>query len=449
MINKNKLIFAVIWGIILLFTIFIIINLWNSDKNKTNTSISDFTIWTIWEKWTNFNDVISWFKEIYPNYSNYNIKVETFSDYNDYYYSLISSIISWKSPDLFVLNNNEKNSVFLEQVTGIDPSVISPNDFRKKYKWVFSDDLIETYEQEWDTKEFLVWVPVWYETLGVFYNRKYIKTSDLDSMSSLNSKVAELKKTRSNIVPIAIGNWSTVYNAADIVTQFFLLEDWVSWLSDLAWPKLKQSLAAYLLYWDIDWYNWYNDRFSELISIWQDSLDLFSLWDTYMIVWYPSLINKIDEKWYSKNFLLASAFPHYYNWAWKTLLNYNYFVVNKETDNYQIASDFLVYLYSDIWAENYLDTYSYQLPALLSLESDMLENKIHDDYNVVLKDFYSEYSELSSFDKWVKIIYDEQIKSILDNSSNFEMSFEKFKSNILCKASKISTLEKLSTSCEK
>ena len=75
--------------------------------------------------------------------------------------------------------------------------------------------------------------------------------------------------------------------------------------------------------------------------------------------------------------------------------------------------------------------------------------KIHKDYNIVWKDFYNSEYELSSFDKWIKDIYDKDIIAILDNSSNYESAFERFRSNILCKAKKITTLEGLSENCER
>ena len=161
-----------------------------------------------------------------------------------------------------------------------------------------------------------------------------------------------------------------------------------------------------------------------------------------------SMINIIWEKWFSKNFLQASPFPHYFSWDGKTLINYDYFVVNKNTKNKDLAFSFLSYIWSDIWSLNFLENYTYYLPALLSLESDKLEEKISDKYNVVLGDFFNSDYELSSFDKWVKSIYDNWLINILDNSSNYENAFDKFKAKITCNTNKITTLENLSRSCE-
>jgi len=442
--NKNKIIFWIIGILFLVIIIFVIANL-NNDNNKTPTWTTwDFSIWIIWDDVTLWDKIITNFKSIHPEYSNKTIKVETFSNFDDYSYALMSAIVSDKAPDIFMLNNTEKSSVFSEQITWINPEIINPNDFRKKFKWVFADDLII---KSWET-EFLVWIPVWYETLWIFYNRRYVKDSELASIAWLNNLVAELKEKSPNLIPIWIWNWSTVSQVEDIITQFFMLEDWVNWLADVTSKVAKQWLSSYLFYWDEGWYNWYNTRFAELSSWWKNSIDLFSQWKTYMVVGYPRLINEIEKKWFSKNFLLASSFPHYTSKSWKSLINYNYFVINKDSTESKLSNDFLNYLSTGIWAENYLDNFTYYLPALLSLESDKLNEKIHPDYNIILDDFFNPEYELWSFDKWIKTLYDKNIISILDNAWNYDKAFTSFRDTILCKAKKISTLEELSKSCE-
>lgn len=445
--NKNKLIFWIIAWVILLLIILFILSLNNNQKPTNTWTKKDFKIWVINDNKTDFLTLISDFKSLNAKYKNSNIIVESFSSYEEYSYALSSAIISSEAPDIFVLNNNEKNSIFSKQIYWLEPSIFNPNDFRKKYKWIFSDDLITTY-QDWEKqKEALIWIPVWYETLWIYYNGRYIKDTDLKSISSLNNIISELKIQKPNYTPIWIWNGSTVEFASDIVTQFFMLENWISKLEDISWNKLKESLWTYLFYWDESSDNAYNSEFVELMTLWNNNLDLFAKWEIFMIVWYPSLINKIDSKWYSKNLLRASPFPHYIVWEWKTLANYNYFVINKQTTNYSLATDFLLYLSTDSWANNYLDKFPYYLPALLSLESDKLEEKIHKDYKIVKKDFLDKNYILSSFDKWIKNIYDTDIINILDNSSTYETEFLKFKNKLLCLTKKVVKLENLSKEC--
>ena len=449
--NKNKIIFGIIGAILIALFIFWVFalrsstNKWGIEKTKSDT----FNIWVVWDDKGDFLLFLENFKSIKPEYKKTIINVESFTNYEEYYYALTSAITKWKAPDIFVLNNGEKEPVFFEQISGIDPNIINPNDFRKKYKWVFWDNLILTYtDSEWKEKEFLAGVPVWYETLWIFYNRRYIKSADLTSLPSLNNLIGALRKRFPNVIPIWIWNGSTVYGVADIVTQFFMLESWVNKLLDVTGTKLKQSLASYLLFGDDDGKNAYNSKFTELKTLGQDNLDLFSKWETFMVMWYPRLIKKIDEKGFSKSFLRAEPFPHYFSWDGKTLLNYHYFVMNKETSNYPLGADLLSYLTTDSGASAYLSKFPYYLPSLLSLESDKLEEKIEPNYNIVLKDFYNSDFELASFDRGIKNIYDRDIVSILDNSSNYENSFNAFRRTIICKANKLVSLENLSNKCE-
>ena len=451
--TKNKIILSVIGVLLLLFITWIFSTL-NDNTWKTwgeKSSSNDFSIWIIddnkWDMWK----VINEFKNLNPDYKNTQISIESFSSFEDYYSALASAISKWKWPDLFVLNNNEKNSIFQDQTLGINPDLISPVDFRQKYKWVFSDDLIMSVP-DWDKQvEFLSGIPVGYETLGIFYNIKYrwyVKWADLSTLSGLTSSIAQLKKSKPDLIPMWLWNGSTVYGAADIVTQFFMLENWVSQLWDVSGEKLKQGLASYLLYWDESWNNGYDSEFYDLTALGKNNLDLFSSWKTYMVVWYPRMIQEIQKKWFGKNFLLASPFPHYYSGDGSTLLNYNYFVMNKDSANTSLATSILQFLSTDSWATTYLDAFPYYLPSLISLESDKLWEKIHPDFNMVLWNFYDPAYELKSFDKWVKNLYDREIISILDDSSNYLNLFDRFRKRITCKTTQFVNLEKLSTSCE-
>ena len=276
------------------------------------------------------------FKKVYPEFKNKDIVIENFPSYEDYTYTMISAITSWKWPDIFMLNNNEKNSVFSNQSLVINPAIANPNDFRKRYKWFFSDDLISTFSDDTWTKEYLIGLPVWYETLWVFYNRRYAKNSDLKNLSSLNNIISDLSTKYTDLIPIWIWNWSTVYKSEDIITQFFMLEWWVSWVWNLNNNVLKAWLSSYLLYWDTTWYNWFNSRFQELKNTKKDAIHLFSRWEVLMVVWYPSMIKNIKESWFSKTMLQATPFPHYFSGGWKTLADYNYFTINKDTSDINI-----------------------------------------------------------------------------------------------------------------
>ena len=134
--NKNKIIFGIIGAILIALFIFWVFalrsstNKWGIEKTKSDT----FNIWVVWDDKGDFLLFLENFKSIKPEYKKTIINVESFTNYEEYYYALTSAITKWKAPDIFVLNNGEKEPVFFEQISGIDPNIINPNDFRKKYK---------------------------------------------------------------------------------------------------------------------------------------------------------------------------------------------------------------------------------------------------------------------------------------------------------------------------
>ncbi len=448
--NKKKIIFLIaLW--ILVFVMIIIAflawswsNNWNAKKSKW-----DFTIWVVWDDKTKFSDFVNQFKK--DLWLNFTPVVESFPDYDTYTQALASAIIKDQAPDVFVLNNNEK-SFLLDNVSWIDPKLIDPDNFRNNYRWFFANDLIETY-WEWDqAEEFLVWVPVWYETLWVFYNNKFqIYSKDLDSWSSLIAKISELTEKRS-VIPLWVWDWSTVEYASDVATQFLMLEN-----VDSIWKISKADLESTL------WFYYFGDLSrSETVTPYiskslrykwttKNNVDLFAKGEVAMIIGYPRMLLEINDKWEDRvTFVGAKPFPENYAGWWKSLVNYNYFAVNKDSINKDLAFSFLSYLTTNSGINNYLETFPYYLPANIVFESenDSLNKKIINSYNIKLEDFLNSDLELSSFNKWIKWVYDREMTRVLDDNVNYIDSFLTFQDYLTCLADKVINLNNLSDSCK-
>ena len=448
--SNNKKILIAILACLALIIVFIVMSLnAGKDNKQTNAWSGGIKVWILEDDATKFYNYLTKFKELNQSYKNLQFSVESFDSYEDYSMALSHAIIKWEAPDIFMLNNSEKTTMFDKQTLGFLPEIINPNDFRRKYKWAIANDLISTAEYQGKNIEYLKGVPVGYETLWVFHNRRYVKTTDVSTFSTLNKVISKYNKDKPEIIPIALWNGSTVEKAEDIITQFLIAEDGVTGVSTLTSSNIKEPLAQYYIFGDTTWKNAYNNQKDTLNLMGQNNLDLFSKWKTFMVVGYPRMIQKIAEKGYSKTFLLASTFPQYYSGNQKLSMNYNYFVVNKDSQNTQAAQDILNFMTTDIGAEEYLKEFPYYFPALLSLEEDALERKIHKDFNVVLNDFYNSEAELISFDKGIIMEFNKNIIPVLDNSTNYLNAFEWFLWNIKCKTKKIINLEGLSTSCGK
>ena len=107
---------------------------------------------------------------------------------------------------------------------GINPAVVSPNEFRQNFKPVFSEDLILTDESD-STVEFLKGIPLGYEVLGVYYNRKYfLRPSEMTTWSNVTKEVKNISNKHTKIIPIALGNGAGITRFSDIIVSLLALE---------------------------------------------------------------------------------------------------------------------------------------------------------------------------------------------------------------------------------
>lgn len=443
--NKNKIVFLIIGIILVIFFISIFLLLSKTWETKKSSWVENFTLWILQDDKNNFWNFLNEFKKVNSSYKNATFNIVSFQNYEEYYHALIWAFLRGEAPDMFVVNNND-SSFFQWQISGIDPSVISPDDFRKNYDLVFSNDLIKkTKVDEKNEVEFLLWVPLWYENLGIFYNFRETKGKKLSTWAYVNEVVRDLRENSGKIW-IGIWNGSTVYWVWDIITQFFLI-DGIKNLQEATGNKMKSSISNYVRFWDENAENKYDSLFSELISQNKNNLDAFSRGDIQMIIWYPRLLEEISKKWFNKNFLRAEVFPmNSENW-WNLLINYNYFVINKNTSSYQTAQDLMTYFTSKEGQKKYLELFNYYMPSQLSLVNERLEQNIKDGYNLKYKDFYNSNFELTTFNKGTKTIYDSEVSSLLDGKMNSTELFEIFRKKVLCISEKTLSSENLEKSC--
>jgi hypothetical protein len=67
---------------------------------------------------------------------------------------------------------------------------------------------------------------------------------------------------------------------------------------------------------------------------------------------------------------------------------------------------------------------------------------------VLLGDFFDDNFEHSSFDKWIKTVYDRELPLLLDNVIYRESSYKKFVESLNCKVEKIIKLSNFWAKCE-
>ena len=432
--NRNKIILFIVWWILIFFiVVMLIIMLFNQKSREKKTANNEnFTIWMVWDSAERSTDLIDGFKKF--SKTKKDVVIESFNNYEEYSYALTNAIANGTAPDVFVLNSNEKESIFQWQTTWIEPDIVNPNSFRKDYKTFLSDQLIAKTDKWVD---YLVWMPVWYEVLWVFYNRRFVNGSDVDSASSLRSAVKKLKEKNPDSIPVAIWNWAAVDFAEDIATQFILTAWENRSIEQLDRKAIQKWLWNYVDFWNEEWDNKYNTRLEEMKIAKQTWVDLFSKGETLIIAGYPRLIEKISDKWFSSNFLAAAPFPNEWEKSWKALVNYNYFVINKDTNKLDVANLFMQYLFSNDWIKTFLEAYPYYLPGVSEFDKWNEDQKIHKNYNIRIADFYNDALEYTTFDKWLKTDYDEKLKAMLDNERTVIDEFSKLQKVTNCRTSKI------------
>lgn len=422
----------------------LIIMLFNQKSREKKTANNEnFTIWMVWDSAERSTDLIDGFKKF--SKTKKDVVIESFNNYEEYSYALTNAIANGTAPDVFVLNSNEKESIFQWQTTWIEPDIVNPNSFRKDYKTFLSDQLIAKTDKWVD---YLVWMPVWYEVLWVFYNRRFVNGSDVDSASSLRSAVKKLKEKNPDSIPVAIWNWAAVDFAEDIATQFILTAWENRSIEQLDRKAIQKWLWNYVDFWNEEWDNKYNTRLEEMKIAKQTWVDLFSKGETLIIAGYPRLIEKISDKWFSSNFLAAAPFPNEWEKSWKALVNYNYFVINKDTNKLDVANLFMQYLFSNDWIKTFLEAYPYYLPGVSEFDKWNEDQKIHKNYNIRIADFYNDSLEYTTFDKWLKTDYDEKLKAMLDNERTVIDEFSKLQKVTNCRTSKIFSQKDIWKNCD-
>jgi hypothetical protein len=208
---------------------------------------------------------------------------------------------------------------------------------------------------------------------------------------------------------------------------------------------VQQWLQTYLSFGDRRGDNAY-DTISTAYSL-ENNLDYFSRGDVVAIAGYPRMLQSIAEKWYQKNFLLATPFPQYATSDPVSLVDYNYFVQSTQNWHQEFTNDLFAYMVSEQWVVAYLDEFPYYLPASLSVEADILEKKIYPDFNIVYKDFINRDATLSSYNVWQKSIFESEISNILSLDDNHETLFERMRDFVVCSTTKTQTLSNLSSAC--
>lgn len=429
---KQKMIFLSIIGAVVILISSVFLFIWNSTSDKVVKWPAEFNVWVVGDETAGYSNIITSFKAKYSEYAKTEIKFTKFSSYSDYEKILQSVMLDGNSPDIFVINNSatSPNSDWLldSKTVWIPWNVVDADYLSKNFNRVFDELVIQNEEtnEEWKKIKvsYLKWIPMWFETLGVFYNFRKVNNVPV-TWSELDEEIQN--KSNDSYSTIWIGLWlKYILNPSDILNLLFL-QNWIESYSKLGDSWAKSVLSAYTSY-STDTYNWLENLKDQMDTLNLTTVDLFVRWKIWMLIWYPSLIKEIilakKRNWW--DYLIGDKFlrtaPIFQinaesseNSEKINLINYNYFVLSSYSNNKDMWFKFLNYLSTKSAQEEYSKSFNYYIPAFRSLEDSKLQENIEVWYDrTKFEDFLPTDVTLKWFTKWLKNEYDNYLNKNLD-----------------------------------
>lgn len=418
--STRKIIFFIIVWIItisLLIWVFILSN--NKPNNKWSGNI---TIWI--NNWTtdDFQKIIDWFYQDNSENKKIHITVEKkTSDPEKYRTLLLSTLADWTGPDIFMLPRWE-DDLLENRVYPLDSSVVNIAEFERKFELeAFSSLIVDSQDENWKKIQALKWVPIWYETLWVFYNRAILRTGAPSDFSNLELLYSQFP---AKIFPTNLGlSKQFVPNISDIL-PIFLTEEKIYW-----YDKLKSSYKSFLNYYNYgnlkvatepDEWNIYNQGSSlrstesEMKNEKLTTIDKFVRWDIWMIIGYQSLIPEIEKALKRANWnnaqdpalFLTSRLP-YFSKNYQNIARYDYFWLSNRSTNPDASLKFLQFLLTENGQRVALEAYPNLIPAQTSFYAGSDSIQLSKTFSrMKLDSFIPKFGDkLLVFEYWMKNIF--------------------------------------------
>lgn len=450
--SKNKIIFLVIIGII--FVALIITITYISRQNKAQNSNKDtIKIWITDGTTEAYESIIDGFKKYAPKYAKTDFVIEKqFSDADRYRQLLLNVFTEWNGPDIFMLKSGE-DEILETKIIPIPDNVIDFSDFDKRYDDIFQDLVYSTGSGK-DKETVLKWVPLGYETLGIFYNKSIIR-----EVPKTWNELENLYRTfSSGKFPTNIGLGPTYTpNMSDILPIWFNEIDVTSY-KDVA--TNKDALGNYIDYSTMEVGGTSNDgtdtvrdnneknianQKTQMIEEKFTTLDLFMQWDIAMIIWYPSLILELENSSKrvgvssKKDSILTERILQSSSQSEKNIGRYSYFGISKFTKNWEVSAKFLEYLMTPDAQRLFMKENPYLIPAQIEFYATAESNSLSETIDrAKLGSFIPNSREkISVFQYWLKSRFEQYLRDGIDNPAppDLEWITKNISKNISCEIS--------------
>lgn len=372
--SPRKILFIAIAGTILLAILFAFWKLTHVTAPQNKNLTGSLAIWIVWDTTDGYSSLIEGFHEFAPEYKNTTIEFKKFDNYSSYQRILLSTLADQKWPDIFMVDA-WADTLLKEKIEPIPEEYIQISDFDKRFDDLFLS-LIESSGSQDMLSHTLRWVPLGYETLGIFYNKSLlINTPKIwNDVSNMYTDEAG-----NGIFPINIGlNPRYTPFATDIV-WLFLVQDgmesytkmdggWTSLDNYLAYGRtpLRRNTVSGSEEMNATLWNLETQMDEEKLT----TLDLFMRGKIAFVIGYPSMVHDLEDAKKRAgseaiNALVLSEKIPQKSWSQSAtnIAQYRYFWLSKSSQNSLLWAKFLDYLLTEDAERRFLTSFPLYIPA--------------------------------------------------------------------------------------
>lgn len=468
---SRKIIFLIVVGILWLLGIIGIVTIANKQEAQTNSKVASLSIWVVGWTSEDYWKIFSGFNSLDKIYKDTILDIKVFPSYSNYRDILLSTLATGNGPDIFMIEWNGDDVLAGKSVPVPEP-FINLSDFEKRYEDIFLP-LLWTIGEDENMVRTIKGVPLWYETLWIFYNKSFFP-----KVPKTWNEVWLLYLNNAPYFPINI--WlgpRYTPDATDIIAYFFAKNGvsetkWLPWAWGGLEEYLKYGTTPSLLSNAMDQASEVIDSGTEVVENATDTdiagetteiqwkplnslkdeydetgystIDSFIRWKIGMIIWFPSTVREIEKAqkraWEEivTGLILTERIPQ--NTVAKARLNiarYKYLALNAKSVNPKAWADFLNYLMDQKTLATATDVFPYLISPDRTISQTQGQTALSPLFaRAYLNSFIPESSEiLVVYNYGLKNEYEKIFEETLDRNDKIDINniLSQLKDSVDCK----------------
>lgn len=377
---------------------------------------------------TLFETLNKWYND-YLNRNDMKLKVRDFASYEDLLDVLPRVVQAGTSPDVVLVPNHGGNFYVDPYIVSLGENLIDFSDFENRFHPLFVDELMFEEKQKVNGADKIVrglrGIPVWFEPLGMYYNRNVMPTAPTfwKNIGDLLSDDAKKNK----ISAVSLGYGRATPDSGDILPLLTIQYKGINFNSYKTIDSVEsRSIIDRLLEYRREPNNLgqFKDAFDNTLT----TTDLFVRWKVATLVGYPSTEREIllAQKRAKKDKALDPEFVK--NLRWTTipqvedeakkqtnLSRFMYFAMmkngvnrNREKPGNDPVIKFMQYLVTAKAQQTFFENYEYYLPsqmALLKSQKDTQIDKKTGEFGMTVGDWYVDTQKFVAYDMGIPHVF--------------------------------------------